>query len=246
MSVTQTQSTVHPCCAIEHTETVENYLKAIFALSATGEPAGTSAIAERLGVAAPSVSAMIGRLRDGDLIEQASWGHIFLTAHGQVHARRVVRRHRLLETFLHQVLGVGWDEIHAEAEVLEHRLSEQLEDLIDAALDFPDRDPHGDPIPAKAGEHLENEELPLDSAVPGDRFLVQRVSDRDSAALRRLAQLDIGPGVELDVEHRSPEVGSICVRTRGQRHALSATLVGVIRGRVVTPTDSSRGSHDSR
>jgi DtxR family Mn-dependent transcriptional regulator len=244
MSGTQTQATTHPCCAIEHTETVENYLKAIFALSARGEPASTSAIADRLGVAAPSVSAMIGRLRECDLIEQAAWGHILLTAHGQVHARSVVRRHRLLETFLHRVLGLGWDEVHAEAEVLEHRLSEQLEDLIDAALDFPDRDPHGDPIPAKTGEHFENEELPLESAVPGDRFLVERVSDRDSTALRRLAQLDIGPGVELHVEQRSPEIGSMRVRTRGQRHALSATLVGIIRGHVVAPTE--RCGHDSR
>lgn len=238
MSGFQTQSTAHPCCAIEHTETVENYLKAIFALSAKGEPASTSAIAERLGVAPPSVSAMVGRLRQGDLVEQAAWGHILLTAHGQIHARRVVRRHRLLETFMHQVLGLGWDEIHAEAEVLEHRLSDQLEDLIDAALDFPDRDPHGDPIPPKTGEHLENEELPLHSAVPGDRFLVERVSDRDSAALRRLAQLDIGPGVELDIEQLSTEDGLMCVRTRGERHALNATLVDVIRGHVVAPADS--------
>jgi len=229
-----------PCCAIEHTEAVENYLKAIFALSARGEPVSTSAIAERLGVAPPSVSAMIGRLRDCDLIEQAAWGHILLTPHGLAHARRIVRRHRLLETFLHRVLGLGWDEVHAEAEVLEHRLSEQLEDLIDAALDFPDRDPHGDPIPAKSGEHLESEELPLDSAVPGDRFLVQRVSDRDSAALRRLAQLDIGPGAELDIEQRSSELGSMCVRSHGQRHALSAPLVGIIRGRVVAPENRTQ------
>lgn len=244
MSGTQTQSTTHSCCAIEHTETVENYLKAIFLLCAKGEPASTSAIAERLGVAAPSVSAMIGRLRECDLIEQAAWGHILLSAHGQMHARRVVRRHRLLETFLHQVLGLGWDEVHAEAEVLEHRLSEQLEDLIDEALGFPERDPHGDPIPAKTGAHLEAEELPLGSAVPGERFLVQRVSDRDSTALRDLAQLDIGPGVELDVEQRSSDVGSMCVRTRGRRHALSATLVGIIRGHVVASTD--RSGHDSR
>jgi DtxR family transcriptional regulator, Mn-dependent transcriptional regulator len=238
MSAAQTQSTSHPCCAIEHTETVENYLKAIFALTARGEPASTSAIAERLCVASPSVSAMIGRLRGCGLIQQATWGQVLLTDHGAAHARRVVRRHRLLETFLHRVLGLGWDEVHAEAEVLEHRLSEQLEDLIDAALDFPERDPHGDPIPAKHGVHLESEELPLDIALPGDRFLVQRVSDRDSTALRRLAELDIGPGVELDIEDGSPEVGSICIRARGRRHALSARLVEVIRGQVVAPTDS--------
>jgi DtxR family Mn-dependent transcriptional regulator len=242
MSRTHTQSTAHPCCAIEHTETVENYLKAIFALSARGEPASTAAIAERLDVAAPSVSAMMGRLRETDLVEQATWGHVVLTAHGQAHARRVVRRHRLLETFLHRVLGLGWDEIHAEAEVLEHRLSEHLEDLIDAALDFPDRDPHGDPIPTKHGVHLESEERPLDSAVTGERFLVQRVSDRDSAALRRLAGLGIGPGVELDVEERLAGTRSLWVRNRGRRQALSVKLIGAIRGQIVPATDSSRVS----
>jgi DtxR family Mn-dependent transcriptional regulator len=217
---------------------VENYLKAVFALSASGDPASTSAIAERLGVAPPSVSAMLSRLRDSDLIEQATWGHVVLTEHGQVHARRIVRRHRLLETFLHRVLGVAWDEIHAEAEVLEHRLSEHLEDLIDAVLDSPARDPHGDPIPGKTGEHLESDEAPLDSAVPGDRFLVQRVRDRDSKALRHLAALEIGPGVELDVEARSPRIGAMWVRTGGQRHALSAWLVNVIHGTVV-PADGT-------
>lgn len=155
MSGTHTQSKALACCAIEHTETVENYLKAIFALAPEGQSAGTSEIAERLAVAPPSVSAMIRRLRDCELIEQATWGQVRLTAHGQSHAHRIVRRHRLLETFLHRVLGLGWDQVHAEAEVLEHRLSEQLEDLIDAALGSPDRDPHGDPIPPKTGEHRE-------------------------------------------------------------------------------------------
>jgi DtxR family Mn-dependent transcriptional regulator len=230
--------TSQPCCAIEHTETVENYLKAIFALSAGGDAASTSAIAERLGVARPSVSAMIGRLRESNLVEQAAWGHVLLTTHGQDHARRVVRRHRLLETFLHRVLGLGWDEIHSEAEVLEHRLSENVEDLIDAVLDYPDRDPHGDPIPTKSGGHRESDERPLDSAVTGERFLVQRVSDRDSAALRRLARLDIGPGVELDIEERLAAPGSLWVRNRGRRQALSATLVGAIRGQIVPATDS--------
>ena len=240
MSAAHTQATRHPCCAIEHTETVENYLKAIFALTAGGDAAGTSAIAERLFVASPSVSAMISRLRDCGLVKQATWGHIRLTEHGEVHARRVVRRHRLLETFLHRALGLAWDEVHAEAEVLEHKLSERVEDLIDAALGFPDRDPHGDPIPAKTGLHLENQELPLESAVPGDQFLVQRVSDRDSAALRRLAQLGIGPGTELDVDQRITDTGAMSVRAHGEIHSLSAPLVSIIRGRVVAAASPTR------
>jgi DtxR family transcriptional regulator, Mn-dependent transcriptional regulator len=237
MSSTRTHSTTLPCCAIEHTETVENYLKALFVLSSGGEPARTSEIAQRLGVAPPSVSVMIGRLRDSDLVEQVTWGHVHLTPHGHLHARRVVRRHRLLETFLHRVLGLGWDRVHAEAEVLEHRLSEQLEDLIDASLGYPDRDPHGDPIPAKTGDHRESEESPLADAVVGDRFLVERVSDRDSAALRQLAILHIGPGVELEIEECSPAFGSMYVRSHGRGHILSRALVGTIRGRVVAASE---------
>ncbi|MCW2798399.1 metal-dependent transcriptional regulator [Nocardioides sp.] len=242
MPAAHTPSKTQPCCAIEHTEAVEDYLKAVFSLSARGNPASTSAIAERLGVSPPSVSAMVRRLRDSDLVDQSAWGQVVLTAHGLVHARRIVRRHRLLETFLHRVLGLGWDEVHAEAEVLEHGLSEHLEDLIDFALDFPDRDPHGDPIPTKTGAHLESVETPLDSAVPGDRFVVQRVRDRDSDALRRLAALDIGPGVQMDVEARSPEVGSMWVRIDGHRHALSVRLVDVIQGYVVATDETDVAS----
>ncbi|UUZ58450.1 metal-dependent transcriptional regulator [Nocardioides sp. B-3] len=239
MSGTQTQSKALSCCAIEHTETVENYLKAIFALAAEGQSAGTSEIAERLAVAPPSVSTMIRRLRDCELIEQATWGQVRLTAHGRIHAQRIVRRHRLLETFLHRVLGLSWDKVHAEAEVLEHRLSEQLEDLIDVSLGFPKRDPHGDPIPAKTGEHCESAESPLADARVGDRFMVERVSDRNSAALRSLGLLGIGPGAELHIEERSA-LGSMYVRSRGRGHVLSSTLVGIIRGHVVVAADEIR------
>jgi DtxR family Mn-dependent transcriptional regulator len=221
---------------------VEDYLKAVFALTAGGDPASTSAIAQRVGVAPPSASAMIRRLRAAELVEQATWGQVVLTTHGYGHARQIVRRHRLLETFLHRVLGLGWDQVHAEAEVLEHGLSDHLEDLLDFALGFPDRDPHGDPIPAKTGAHLECGEAPLASAEPGDRFLVERVRDVDSDALRRLGALGIYPGLELEVEAWPGETGSMWVRIKGQRQALSQRLVDLIHGHVVLPQDAEVAS----
>ncbi|MDN5745264.1 MAG: metal-dependent transcriptional regulator, partial [Nocardioidaceae bacterium] len=164
--MTTDQITVQCSCHIELTETVEDYLKTIFAITSLGAPGSTSRIAARLGVSAPSVTAMVHRLRDSGLVEQTRWGQVALTEHGQEHARGVVRRHRLLETFLHRVLGVTWDEVHDEAEVLEHHLSERLEELIDGALGFPDRDPHGDPIPRPPVKHEAHGETPLASSEP--------------------------------------------------------------------------------
>jgi DtxR family Mn-dependent transcriptional regulator len=227
------------CCTIELTDTVEDYLKAIFAITSLGEPASTSGIAGRLGVTSPSVTAMLHKLRGNGLVAQAAWGHVTLTEHGHTHARRVVRRHRLLETFLHRVLGVSWDEIHAEAEVLEHHLSRRLEDLIDAALGFPERDPHGDPIPSLVGKHEEHGETPLARSRDGGVFLVQRVYDTDSTALRQLAELDIRPGVSIEIEPRSSEVAPMWVRVAGRRCCLSCAVVNLIHGKVLAPAVAS-------
>lgn len=222
-------------CRSELTETVEDYLKAIFAITSLDEPASTSRIAARVGVSAPSVTSMVHRLRDNGLVEQTRWGQVALTEHGQEHARGVVRRHRLLETFLHRVLGVTWDEVHDEAEVLEHHLSHRLEDLIDAALGFPERDPHGDPIPRPAVAHEEHGETPLANSASGDHFLVQRVNDSDSASLRQLAHLGIVPGAALEVERDSSQVGAMSVRIDGHMMALSGALVHLIHGEIRGP-----------
>jgi DtxR family Mn-dependent transcriptional regulator len=227
------------CCVLEHTTTVEDYLKTIFRLSAQGDSASTSTLAERLGVAAPSVSAMLKRLEHGDLVSHTGRGQVVLTEHGRGHALRIVRRHRLLETFLARFLAVPWDEVHAEAEVLEHALSERLEDRIDAALGHPDRDPHGDPIPPRSGPHDEDRDTPLAAAADGDEFVVERVSDRDSSALRYLAELGIRPGVRLAVQERAPFGGPLWVRLDEQSHALGAPLVRLIHGRVTMPGQES-------
>lgn len=226
-------------CGVQVTGTVEDYLKEIFAITSLGESASTSSIAARLGVTAPSVTSMLIRLRSNRLVEQTAWGRVALTEHGREHALAVVRRHRLVETFLHRVLGVAWDEIHDEAEVLEHHLSERLEYLMDAALGFPERDPHGDPIPRPTVPHEEHSETPLTSTAPGDRFVVQRVNDGDSATLRHLESLGLVPGASLEVEGRSSDVGPMWVRIDNRRSLLSGAVVNLIHGEVLTSVVTS-------
>jgi DtxR family Mn-dependent transcriptional regulator len=221
------------CCAIGHSEVVEDYLKAVFQLSTGGGVATTSALAARLGVAAPTVSAMLKRLEASELVRRSSSHDVQLTEHGRRHALGVVRRHRLLEMFLAEVLGLAWDEVHDEAEVLEHAISPRLEERIDALLEHPTHDPHGDPIPPRSGEHVEDWASPLRSVAAGTVFLVERVSDRDSAALRHLAALGIRPGVVLQVVEWAPFGGPLWVQVDGHTHPLGAGLVQLVHGRAL-------------
>ena len=223
------------CGCGPHSEAVEDYLKTIFHLSVGGATATTSGIAVTLGVSAPSASAMVKRLAEGELVQRGRARGVTLTAHGQAHALRVVRRHRLLETYLAEKLDVPWDEVHAEAELLEHALSERLEDRIDAALGHPTHDPHGDPIPPRHGVHRERWGDALDDADDGTRFRVERVSDRDSAALRYLADLGITPGTVLDVEQRIPFGGPLWVTVAAHRHALGPGVTRLVHGTQVVP-----------
>jgi len=221
------------CCAISHTPVVEDYLKAIFALSSHGGGATTSELAGCLGVAPPTVSAMLRRLEANGLIRRSDDHRIGLTEHGERHALGVVRRHRLVEAFLARVLGVPWDEVHAEAEVLEHAISARLEERMDIFLDHPTHDPHGDPIPPPSGQHVETWASPLAGAAPDSRFVVERVSDRDSAVLRYLAGLGVRPGAVLAVLEWSPFGGPLWVEIDGQRHPLGAGLVQTVHGRTI-------------
>ena len=170
----------------------------------------TGALASELGVSSPSATAMLKRLEDRP---RRTPGRAPGSAHrrGERAALQVVRRHRLLETFLTEVVGLDWDEVHAEAELLEHVLSERLEQRIDELLDHPTRDPHGDPIPPRDGGHREDWGEPLATASTGDRFRVDRVSDRDSEALRYLGGLGVRPGAELRVDDVAPFGGPVWV-----------------------------------
>jgi DtxR family transcriptional regulator, Mn-dependent transcriptional regulator len=219
------------------TGAVEDYLKAIYALSTRENSVTTSSIAAHLDVSPPSVSAMLKRLETDQLVSRARVGSrsVQLTRQGEAHALRVIRRHRLLETFLARVLGLPWDEIHAEAELLEHAVSDRLLARIDAVLGHPTHDPHGDPIPPEHGTHCEQWADPLSKAPDHSRFRVERVLDRDSAALRHLATLGIRPSVELEVDSRDPFGGPLWVRVAGRRHALGPQLAAIVHGTVLKP-----------
>jgi len=221
------------CCDIAHTPVVEDYLKAIFALTTAEQVLRTSALASHLGVSAPTVSSMLRRLEVNGLIRRSEDRPVELTDHGRRHALGVVRRHRLLELFLTEVLAVPWDEVHDEAEILEHAISARLEERIDALLGHPTHDPHGDPIPPPTGEHVEEWATPLAAAAEGARFVVERVSDRDGALLRHLSDLGVQPGSTLDVCERAPFGGPLWVETDGRRQALSPGVVQALHGRLV-------------
>lgn len=214
------------------TRATEDYLKRIYRLSSRGEPVTTGGLARSLGVSSPSASAMIKRLESEHYLERSRDTGLQLTDDGRAAALRVVRRHRLLETFLAQVLDLPWDEVHDEAELLEHALSERLEERIDAALGHPRFDPHGDPIPPRHGPHREEWGPSLDTVPAGVRFRVVRVDDRDSDALRYLGELGVVPGVELDVEEQAPFGGPRWVRLHGERLPLSSQLTRLLHGQV--------------
>jgi DtxR family Mn-dependent transcriptional regulator len=210
------------------TQAVEDYLKAIYMVAVSGEDASVSAVARRLGVAAPSASAMVKRLAAQGLATHEPYGAVRLTREGERRALRVVRRHRLVETFLHQVLDVPWDEVHDEAEILEHAVSDRLEERIAAVLGHPDRDPHGDPIPPVAGAHRELADRPLRGVPAGTVVRVERVTHQAPDALRYLAGIGVTPGVEVVVGQEAPFGGPVWVTAAGSDHALGPELADEI------------------
>jgi DtxR family Mn-dependent transcriptional regulator len=218
-----------------NTEAVEDYAKAIFALQRrTGGPVGTSALAERLGVAPPSVTAMLKRLDEMGLVRHEPYRGVTLTRSGERVALEVMRHHRLIEAYLAEALGMPWDRIHAEAEVLEHYISEELEELIATKLGDPERDPHGDPIPHRDLSMSEDDTVSLDQLEPGRAAIFARVSDSDPAMLRYLTELGIRPGAELTVTERGPFSGPLFVSSAGREHVLGGDLAGRMR---VTPVE---------
>jgi DtxR family Mn-dependent transcriptional regulator len=194
---------------------VQDYLKAIYHLSEAGDDEGlitTSQVADALAVTAASASNMLKKLDQMGLAVQTKRQGVELTDRGRQAALEVIRHHRLLETYLATRLGVPWDEVHREAEILEHHLSEDLEARIAAELGHPDRDPHGDPIPTPAGQVAAVPAERLADLPDGARAVVSRVSDRDPALLRYLAERGVVPDVEVEVLGRAPFGGPIAVR----------------------------------
>ena len=174
-----------------------------------------SAIAERVGVRLSSVSDAMRKLGEQGLVEHTRYGTIALSAQGRVHALAMVRRHRLIETFLVRDLGYGWEEVHDEAEQLEHAVSDLLVERLDAHLGHPERDPHGDPIPAADGTVVRPDARLLSSLPAGTRVRVERISDADPRLLTFCAAQGIVVGAELEIRE-GPEFSD----------ALEVSLVG--------------------
>ena len=208
---------------------VEDYLKAIYQLSRDGEPASTSAIAERLGVAAGSVTGMLKRLADQGLVEHTRYYGALLTDRGRDHAVQTIRRHRILELFLVRILGYTWDRVHEEAERLEHVASEEMIDRMAHVLGEPAEDPHGAPIPVTGESFTEASYPSLTDLEAGRRAVLRRVPDEDPAALRYLAGMNLVPGVEIEVLERAPFNGPLTVRIGHTRHVLGRELSDTIR-----------------
>src|SRR5580693_3628729 len=197
----------------ERTSAIEDYTKAIYALeSRDGDAVSTNALAERLGVTAASASGMVKRMGELGLVEHIPYRGVTLTEAGRRVALEVIRHHRLLELYLVKSLGVPWDRVHAEAEVLEHVLSEELEELISAKLGDPTHDPHGDPIPTRDLTIDERKTESLQSLKTGARGVFTRISDSDPEMLRFLAERGIAPGDRLEVVDKQPFDGPLFVR----------------------------------
>ena len=212
------------------THAIQDYLKEIYKLASDGGRASTSGIADRMGVAQPSVTAMLKKLAALGLAEHEPYRGVVLTGKGERVALEVIRHHRLLEQYLAETLGLAIDAVHDEADRLEHALSEELEARIDESLGYPTHDPHGDPIP-DAALRVESASLtPLASLEPGDEATIRRVPDRDGELLRYLSSLLLVPGSRVKVCAAAPLGGPLPVAVDAEQHAISrevASLIGV-------------------
>ena len=210
------------------TDAMQDYLKEIHKLRLEGAKATTSAIAKRMGVRPPSVTAMVKRLTAAGLAEHTPYRGVELTPSGERVALEVIRHHRLLEQYLTQALGLSLDEVHSEADRLEHALSEELEARIDQSLGFPTHDPHGDPIPDARLRIKPARLRTLASLEPGDEATIRRVPDGDEALLRYLAKLTLVPGKKVKLHRAEPFGGPLTVRVGKAEHAISRELAAGI------------------
>jgi DtxR family transcriptional regulator, Mn-dependent transcriptional regulator len=207
---------------------IQDYLKEIYKLQSEGERATTTAIARQMGVAPSSATSMLKKLAALGLAEHSPYRGAQLSESGAKIALEVIRHHRLLEVYLAETLGLGIDAVHAEADRLEHVISEELEARIDEQLGYPTRDPHGHPIP-DAGLQIEARQLrSLDALEPGEEATVERVPDGDAALLRYLTRLRLVPGRRVTMRRSEPFDGPLTVLVEGSEHAISRELAGQI------------------
>jgi DtxR family transcriptional regulator, Mn-dependent transcriptional regulator len=211
------------------TETVQDYLKEIYKLQASGPPPTTTAIAERMGVKSPSATAMVKKLAALGLVDHKRYRRgVVLTKAGEKIAIEVIRHHRLLELYLTERLGLGIDAVHAEADRLEHALSEELEARIDESLGYPTHDPHGDPIPGPDLQLQPPELRTLADLAPGEGATIRRIPDGRADLLRYLSELGLLPGEAAEVSESAPFGGPVTVRVGRAEHAISRELAAQI------------------
>ena len=206
------------------TESVQDYLKAIYKIEESGQEVTTNSLAERLGVTQPSVTGMVKKLSEMNLINYTPYQGVELTEAGRKIALEVIRHHRLLELYLARAMGYSWDRVHQEAEKLEHVISEEFEDKMAEMLGQPVSDPHGAPIPAKDGTIAVLDSVRLTSVSAGKRAIIKQVSDRDPEKLRYLAKIGIYPEVEVIVIEQMPFAGPLLVKVGEQQFYLSQAL----------------------
>jgi DtxR family Mn-dependent transcriptional regulator len=205
------------------TRSVEDYLKAVYSLTERGEAASTNALAGVLEVQPASVTGMVKRLAEGGYVEHVRYRGVRLTKNGVREALRIIRRHRILETYLHVQLGYSWDDVHAEAERLEHAASEELIDRMAAVLEYPSHDPHGAPIPTRTGEIEQSDFATLDEVDPGATVQIRAVQDEDPERLRYMQALGLTPGAQLTVVDQGPSDGPLTVAVAD---ALGTEVIG--------------------
>lgn len=220
---------------------VQNYLKAIYLLQEQQGTVTTSALAQELDVSAASATNMVKKLADLKLARHLLYHGVELTPRGEKLALEVIRHHRLVELFLTRTLDVPWDCVHAEAEKIEHVISEDLEDRIARFLGEPTQDPHGDPIPSKQGQVDKAQHPSLNDLTSGQSAIIRRVSDQYPEHLRHFSNLGLTLNARIDVVHREPFAGPLRLRVEsGEEHVLDETLA-----REIWVSPSSSESHDA-
>jgi DtxR family Mn-dependent transcriptional regulator len=208
------------------THATEDYLKAIYTLSMDGEPASTNDLATELNIKAASVTGMLKRLSETTppLVEYRKHRGASLTPEGERAALEIIRHHRLLETYLHESLGFPWEEVHEEAERLEHVISEAFEERIDALLGHPTHDPHGEPIPSPSLVMPREASIPLSTLRPPQVTTIQRVNADDADLLRHLEEKNLVPGSKLEVSAFSPFDGNLTLIVEGEEMVVGPAI----------------------
>ncbi len=200
-------------------QAVEDYIKKIYTLQGSGS-VSTTELARALNVASASVTNMVKRLAQMKMVEYESYKGVRLTRAGEKIALEIIRHHRLLETYLKEVLGYSWDKMHEDAERLEHHISEEFEEKIDAMLGYPTHDPHGHPIPTRDLKIAEADTLPLANAESGQAVVIHHLSDTDPEMLHHLEELGLMPKTLVDVVEKAPFKGPITLRVGDRENVI--------------------------